>query len=921
MRLRTPAFALAALLLGVPPGLFPAQADVTWRIDTFAGSDLVGDGGPATAAQLADARGGALDRQGNLYISDTDNHRVRKVTPAGIISTVAGTCHAGFSGDGGPAASAQLSSPYGLAVDAAGNLYIADYGNQRVRRVAPDGSISTVAGTGQKGSGGDGGPGVAAQLMSPRNLAIDSVGNLYVSEFEGHRVRKIARDGTMYTVAGTGVAGLNLDPNAASMPAVAAQLAYPAGLAMDAYDALYIADSGNNLVRRLWGGNITTALDGRTNPAFLLYSPTGVAIDGSGFLYVTDSTAYVRKLYAGQLMSVAGSGDVGYAADGGLAVNARLTGPHDIAFDAKGSLYIADGQYVRKVAGGVISTVAGNGYASGIGDGLPATLAQMVQPAGIALDAAGNLFVADTGTERVRKVDSKGIIETVAGNGQAGYAGDGGPAMAAELSSPAAAAADAAGNVYIADTKNDRVRRLLASGFLITAAGIGVGGMGPDNQFAPTAPLNQPRGVAVDAAGSLYIADTGNHRVVRITAAGTLVAVAGAGSPGWSGDNGRAVLAQLNSPAAIAFDRAGNLYIADTFNHVIRKVTPAGTITTVAGSGAAGFAGDGAAATSGRLNFPAGVAADAAGNLYIADTWNHRIRMVDGSGILHTIAGSGTQGYAGDGSLAPAAQLNFPAGIAVDAHGVIYFSDTFNNRVRKLTAQAATEVAPQPVIDAALVNAASLQPGPVAPGEIVTLFAAGVGPATGVTGQADAQGAMPTTLGGLQVLFDGTPAPLFYAQSGQINLQVPYGVSGSTQVEVIEKGVSMLRQVVPVATSAPGIFAGAILNEDGTVNGPANPAPKNSIVTLFATGEGAVSPAGATGKAMQAPFPEPLLPVALSIGANPCELLYAGSAPGFVGLMQINARVPGGFVPTGTLPVVLTIGAAASQPGVTIVVK
>jgi len=348
----------------------PARSDVSYIIDTFAGSDLVGDDGAATAAELRNAHGIALDRQGDLYIADTDNHRVRKITAAGIISTLVGNGHAGFAGDDGPAALGLLNSPYGLAVDAAGNVYIADYGNQRVRKVSPDGMIVTVAGTGQKGSSGDGGPATAAQLMSPRNLAIDSVGNLYVSEFEGHRVRRIARDGSIGTVAGTGVAGLNLDPNSASMPAITAQLAYPAGLAIDQYDALYIADSRNNLVRRVWGGNIVTALDGRSNPNFLLYSPTGIAIDASGFLYVTDSTAYVRKLYAGQLAAVAGTGDPGYSGDGGYAVSARLNGPHDLAFDASGHLYIADGCYVRKVTGGMISTVAGNGYAWGIGDGL-----------------------------------------------------------------------------------------------------------------------------------------------------------------------------------------------------------------------------------------------------------------------------------------------------------------------------------------------------------------------------------------------------------------------------------------------------------------------------------------------------------------------------------------------------------------------
>jgi uncharacterized protein (TIGR03437 family) len=896
----------------------PARPDVSYFIDTAAGSDLVGDNGPATSAQLANAHGIALDRQGNLYLADTDNHRIRKITPAGIISTLAGTGHAGSSGDGGLATSAQLNSPYGLAADAAGNIYVADFGNHKVRRIAPDGSISTIAGTGQKGSSGDAGPATSGQLMSPRNVALDSLGNLYISEFEGHRVRKVGRDGVINTIAGTGVAGLNLDPKQAGMPAIAAQLAYPAGLAVDAYDNVYVADSRNNLIRRISNGYILTVLDGRNDPAFLLYSPTGLAVDASGFLYISDSTAFVRELYGGQLRSVAGTGDRGYSGDGNFASSAKLTGPHDLAFDAKGTLYIADGCYVRKVSGGYISTVAGNDFAWGIGDGLPATLAQMNSPAGLTLDAAGDLFVADTGTERVRKVDTQGAITTVAGNGQMGFGGDGQSATSATLGNPGGVAVDPSGNLYIADTRNNRLRKVLPSGFLLTVAGNGLAALAAENMYALQAPLNQPRSVAVDATGGVYIADTGNHRVLRITPLGTLVTIAGNGSPGWAGDNGNARISQLNAPAGIVFDPRGNLYIADTFNHLIRKVSTAGVITTVAGTGASGFTGDGGPATSATLNFPAGVAVDGAGVIYIADTWNHRIRMIDTAGVIHTIAGSGSPGYKGDGGPALAAQLDYPSGIVVDPTAVVLFSDSFNNRVRKLMPQAAAPLVA--VVDAAVVNAASLQPGAVAPGENVTLYAPGIGPEVGLASHVDANGMTETTLGGAQVLFDGTPAPLFYAQSGQINLQVPYGVAGSTQMEVFYQGASRVRMVLPVTDSAPGLYP-AITNQDGAINSADNPAPRDSIVTLLATGVGALSPAGVSGRAAQAPGAQPVLPLALTIAGNLSDILSASEAPGLVGTLQINARVPGGFVPTGILPVVLSVGNASSQPGVTIAVN
>lgn len=255
----------------------------------------------------------------------------------------------------------------------------------------------------------------------------------------------------------------------------------------------------------------------------------------------------------------------------------------------------------------------------------------------------------------------------------------------------------------------------------------------------------------------------------------------------------------------------------------------------------------------------------------------------------------------------------------MDGTGAILFSDSFNNRVRKLTPQSA-QLPPAAIVDAVVVNAASLLPGPVAPGERVTLFAAGIGPEIGVASHVDALGMVETVLAETEVQFDGISAPLFYVQSGQIDLQVPYGVLGSTQMEVFYKGVSRIRLVLPVAESAPGLYP-AITNQDGTVNSAANAAPRDSVVTMYATGAGATNPVGVSGRAAQEPFAQPVMPVTLKIGGNPCDILYAADAPGLTGLMQINARVPDGFVPTGILPVVLTVGAAGSQPGVTIAVK
>lgn len=337
-------------------------------METVAGTLKTGDGGPATSALLGDIQSVAADRVGNLYISDTDNHRVRKIDTSGVITLFAGTGTAGFGGDGGPATKASLYLPYGLAVDAAGNVYVADLGNNRVRRIAADGTIFTIAGGGSAGGGG------AAQLLAPRNVALDAAGNLYVAEFAGHRVRKISPGGQITTVAGTGIAGFGGDGG----PATAAQLAYPAGLAVDGHGTLYVADSQNQRVRQILpGGGISSVL-GNTAATALL-TPTALAVDSAGTIYVADRSNIVRAYTpAGAWTNFAGTGGLGFAGDGGPAASALLAAPHDLAADSSGRLYIADGTRLSRVGSdGVIQTVAGDPHLYGIGDGGDATAAPL----------------------------------------------------------------------------------------------------------------------------------------------------------------------------------------------------------------------------------------------------------------------------------------------------------------------------------------------------------------------------------------------------------------------------------------------------------------------------------------------------------------------------------------------------------------
>jgi sugar lactone lactonase YvrE len=345
-------------------------------------------------------------------------------------------------------------------------------------------------------------------------------------------------------------------------------------------------------------------------------------------------------------------------------------------------LYLLQLSLIGFAQSGIISTFAGYGTRGFGGDGASATSASLNEPSGVAVDAAGNLYIADTYNHRIRKVASDGTIRTVAGTGTAGFSGDGGPAVSAQLNLPYGMAIDAAGNLYIADSENCRIRKLTPDGIIRTVAGSGTAGFNGDGYIATSAQLRYPHGVAVDAAGNLFIADGANNRVRKVTPDGIIRTVAGTGSYGFSGDGGPAVSALLYYPAGLVIDAAGNLLIADASNNRIRKLTPDGIINTVAGNGSNGFGGDGSIATSAQLYFPASVALDAAGNLYIADEINNCIRKVASNGIISTVAGNGSYGFSGDGGLATSAMLWNPSSVAIDAIGNLLIADPGNNRIR-----------------------------------------------------------------------------------------------------------------------------------------------------------------------------------------------------------------------------------------------
>jgi sugar lactone lactonase YvrE len=726
-------------------------------VTTIAGTgtgSYSGDGGAATSAAINYPYGIVCDSSGNIYFAEYSNHRVRKVNPStGIITTYVGTGSAGFSGDTGAATSATLYGPTGMAIDSSNNLYIAIDQSCRIRKVTVStGIITTVAGNGAYTYSGDGGQATSAGFSHPLGVAVNSDNNIFIPD-NNHRIRKVTvSTGIITTIAGTGSSGYSGDGGAAT----AAAICLPGNINLDTAGNIYFGDhSGYNVVRKITvstGVISTVAGTGSTSGGYngdniqataaTLSYPNDVVIDSAGNLYIGDAFNYrIRKVTVstGIITTIAGTGSSGYSGDGGVATSASFMLGHYLRFDSTGSLYVTDtySNRVRKIAFytptsapsyvpssdptsalptatpsytpttavptsamNIITTIAGSSTSAGYsGDDGQATAATLNYPHGLAVDTSGNVYIADRSNHRIRKVTiSTGIITKLAGTGFESNSGDGGAATSAGLEMPTAVSLDSSGNIYIADTYNYVIRKITVATGIITRFAGGNGYSGGDGGAATSAGLDGPYGVIVDTTNDyVYIAAYTNHRVRKVViATGIITTAAGSGSNSYSGDGGQATSAGVSQPYGVAVDSSGNIYA--TSGNRIRKVTVStGIISTVAGTGTSSYSGDGGQATSATLSNACGVVVDSAGNIYIADTNNHRIRKVTVStGIISTIAGTGTSSYSGDGGPATSASLQYPVRIAIDSSGNLYFADTNNHRIRKITLGGSFGPTPSP---------------------------------------------------------------------------------------------------------------------------------------------------------------------------------------------------------------------------------
>jgi len=653
----------------------------------------IGDGKKAAEVVLTLVDGVAVDSKGNVFISHRSKNRIRKVDKDGIITTVAGNGAAGFSGDNGPALKASFNFPAGLCLDKAGNLYVADRNNHRVRRIDTSGIITTVAGAGTPDMGGDGGPAVEAHLNYPSDLVCDGKGNLYISDRSNNRIRKVDSQGIISTVAGMGLPEFGGDFG----PATGAFLKYPFGIDLDAKGNLYIADRGNNRIRKVDSQGIITTVAGDGTHFFSgdygpatrasLAYPTDVVADGSGNLYIADrNNNRIRKVNSlGIMTTVMGIGRYEYNGDNEIASETTLHLPFALALSTDGKLIIVDRNHFRvrsmDLKSHAIATLAGNGDSWFRGDGGTGTGATLEFPSGIGIDSKGNVIFSDKMHNRLRFIDRKGFIYSLAGSDHQGNEGDGGPVSEASLYLPDSMAVDRNDNIYFVSPQGSSkiVRKIDPQGRITLFAGNGVLGDKGDSGPATQASFGVIQDIAVDDQGNVYLADLTNRKVRKVDTQGVISTLA---SETWL-----KIVDEEIHPNGIAVNKSGEIFISDSGSSKIRKIDRAQNVVTFAGTGEFRDFGDGGPAIQAGIRSPGGLTFSPDGELYIAEETSHRIRKINKAGNIIHVAGTGVAGYGGDGGPATQAQLKSPYRMAIDKDENLYFSDRDNNRIRKIDPQ------------------------------------------------------------------------------------------------------------------------------------------------------------------------------------------------------------------------------------------
>ena len=693
----------------------------TFEIETVAGQDFYNEGGDPRQARLNGPWGVALRPNGDLCFSDGNHFRIRCIEN-GAIHTIAGRGGLGVSGDGGPALEAELIEPRGIAIGPDGSIYVADQIDLVVRRIAPNGTISVFAGTGESGTAGENGPATAAELSNPNDVAVDSAGNVYIADPFADRVLVVGADGVLRRFAGSGRTGFSGEGG----PAGSAHMSDPSDVAVGPAGVVYIADGSNHRVRRVGADGVIRTVVGTGQSGFFgdggsplqarLNRPAALAVGPDGTLYVADAGHRVRAVNftADVITTVAGNGESAFAGEG-PATERAVPQPAGLAVGTGGALFIASesGNRVLRVMGGQLTVVAGRDHFSG--DGGQARQASLGRVDGI---SSGSILIADAGNRRVRRINDAGVIQTIAGNGSSASSGDGGPATAAGMS-PVDVLREPDGNILALDA-NGFIRRIRADGTIQRIAGTGELELGPPREGVPAlqASLGLPFRIGRDGQGNIYVLQAifvGEITTIvrRITPAGTIQTVFGGGNNVREGALGLQVALPFSTELAVGAD--GRICVTDDLLFRVRCLETNGAVRTVAG-----LRDTESLTPEGLLQIipylTSGVELGPDNEVYFSEIMTHQIYRVRPGELPEAIAGAGEYGFSGDGGPALSARLNTPDGLALDDQGRLLVWDRQNWRLRRLTPVEPTVQA------AAIANAASFVGGPTAAGAIVSLF-------------------------------------------------------------------------------------------------------------------------------------------------------------------------------------------------------